>query len=184
MYVNLEKLETKFGINFINDFVNKYHQCLSRLAKSAIIDYSPCKSWFNQVMAGVELLAMSCPQCQKIMFIHPTTEEIPEVYKGEWVSRMCHGPDNTIFVQGIKNQVLQLELDPSTKSFTKLKIIQSGIRSRYSQRVYATSVPSLDSQGSYLFRVKSRSHGRDYRILDLDLVESIPSSLFIILFEQ
>ena len=25
-------------------------------------------------------------------------------------------------------------------------------------------------RGSYLFRVKSRSHGRDYRILDLDLL--------------
>ena len=36
---------------------------------------------------------------------------------------------------------------------------------------------------SYLFRVKSHSQGRDYRILDLNLVESIPSLLFIILFE-
>ena len=36
---------------------------------------------------------------------------------------------------------------------------------------------------SYLSRVKSRSQGRDYRIFYLDLVESRPSLLFIILFE-
>ena len=36
---------------------------------------------------------------------------------------------------------------------------------------------------SHLYRVKCHSQGRDYRNLDLDLVESIPSLLFIILFE-
>ena len=46
----------------------------------------------------------------------------------------------------------------------------------------AGTVPQMCS---YLFRVKSRSHWWDYRILDLDLVESIVSLLFIIdlLFE-
>ena len=35
----------------------------------------------------------------------------------------------------------------------------------------------------YLFRVKSRSQGQDYRVLDLDLVEFILLLLFIILFK-
>ena len=61
----------------------------------------------------------------------------------------------------------------------KLKLTYFRLASDYKIGVNWT----MQDRCSYLFREKSHSQGRDYRIFYLDLVESVSSLLFITLFE-
>ena len=76
-----------------------------------------------------------------------------------------------------------LQTDASWESPTELRHY-GGTTTPTSRLMYlGGQLPTATRSCLYLFRVKPRSQRRDYRLFNLDLVESIPSLLFIILFE-
>ena len=107
-----------------------------------------CKHEVEQYLLAVEvgaseMLTSSCPHCQRITIMSLENGAFTEAYRGEWVGRMCHGGKNRIFVQGKKNEILQLQLDPVTMNFNKISTIHSGIQNRYNGLCYVPSRPRI-----------------------------------------
>ena len=102
--------------------------------------YNPYNLLRVQV-AGREYLAVSCWHCRhiKLMNLNKQTGSSSEsglmryemitAFSGEFVSRMCLGEENRLFVQSSDGVVL--ELDTSTTTFTKVKTISIGHQLSY-----------------------------------------------------
>ena len=124
----------------------------------------PCKhnAEYYFLFLTAELVAVSCPQCQQIKLLKLKTKEFTDAFKAEWVWRMCHGGENRIFVQGKKNEVLELILNESSLTFTKTNTIHSGIQSRYSGLCYVPSPPGLHRGNTIHSGIQSRYSGPCY----------------------
>ena len=87
-------------------------------------------------VAGIEYLALSCVQCRDIKLMNLNKQkgsssesqlmqyEVTTTLSGEFVSHMCHGEENRLFVLLLHDVVL--ELDTSTTTFTKVRYINTG----------------------------------------------------------
>ena len=124
----------------------------------------PCKHnvEYYFLFLTAELVAVSCPQCQQIKLLKLKTKEFTDAFKAEWVWRMCHGGENRIFVQGKKNEVLELILEPSNLTFTKINTIHSGIQSRYSGLCYVPFPPGLQRGNTIHSGIQIRYSGLCY----------------------
>ena len=75
---------------------------------------------------GQEFFVQSCGECLNIKLIDPTSDNEPTIaIEGETFGRMCDGEKNRLFVKIKDNGVL--ELDSSSKKFSKLRTINIGI---------------------------------------------------------
>ena len=122
----------------------------SREGKVEMRYLSICKHEVEQYLLAVktdnwEMLAFSCPHCQRITLMSLGKGDTTQAYKGEWVGRMCHGGENRIFVQAKKNEILELKVDPDIPKFAKVNTIHSGVQSRYSGLCYVPSPPGVPS---------------------------------------
>ena len=108
-----------------------------RLVKQVIQDPCGHAVWLLCVqVAGREYLALSCHGCRNIRLMNLNKQkgnssesqlmqyEVITAFSGEKVRRMCHGEENKIYALSSDGAVL--ELDISTKTFTKVKTINIG----------------------------------------------------------